>query len=92
MADRTELKEIDLGHNNLSEVNAEVLKNGVNNIETVKLYDTNISRRQIESILGNVGNKLKTLDICFNPSIRETPREVFVAAESVITEFSYLMH
>ena len=92
MADRTELKEIDLGHNNLSEVNAELLKNGVNNIETVKLYDTNISRRQIESILGNVGNKLKTLDICFNLAIRETPREVFFAAESVITEFSYLMH
>jgi len=92
MADRTELKEIDLGHNNLAEVDAAVLTNGIKNIETVKLYDTNISRRQIESILGNIGNKLKTLDICFNIAIRETPRPVFLGAESFITEFSYLLH
>ena len=56
------------------------------------LYDTNISRNQIESIIRNIGNKLKTLDICFNLAIRETPRQVFTDAESKIEEFSYLMH
>jgi len=92
MADNTELKEIDLGHNNLSEVDAEVLTRGIRNIETVKLYDTNLSKTQIEHILRNTGNKLKTLDICFNIAIRETPRSLFIGAESFITEFSYLLH
>ena len=92
MADKTQLKEIDLGHNNLAGVDAEVLYKGLKKIETVKLYDTNLSRRQIEYILGNTGNQLKTLDICFNSAIRETPRSLFIRAESFITELSYLLH
>ena len=70
----------------------DVFAHGMKNIETVKLYDTNISRNQIETIIRNVGDKLKTLDICFNHAIRETPRQVFMDAESKIEEFSYLMH
>ena len=92
MADRSELKEIDLGHNNLAGVNADVFTNGIKNIETAKLYDTNMSRNQLESILGNVGNKMKTMDICFNQAIRDTPRQVFMDAEAKIEELSYLMH
>ena len=92
MAKRSELKEVDLGHNNLATVNTEVLAHGIKKIETVKLYDTNLSRNQIESIIRNLGNKLKTLDICFNLAIRETPRQLFADAEAKIEEFSYLMH
>lgn len=44
MAKRTYLQEIDLGHNNLSEVNNEVLAQGVNMIQVVKLYDTSLTR------------------------------------------------
>ena len=38
------LQEIDLGHNNLSEVDTDILAAGVNMIQVVKLYDTNLTR------------------------------------------------
>lgn len=41
---RTSLQEIDLGHNNLSNVNTDILAHGVNMIQVVKLYDTNLTR------------------------------------------------
>ena len=80
MAERSELKEVDLGHNNVGEVNADVLAHGKKNIETVKLYER------------NVGNKWKTPDICFKPDIKETPIQGFMEAQSTTKEFSYLMH
>jgi len=90
---RTSLQEIDLGHNNLSNVNTDILAHGVNMIQVVKLYDTNLTREQIEKIIKyRGGGKLKTLDICFNASIREVPRNVLHLAEQKILEFSYLMH
>jgi len=90
---RTSLQEIDLGHNNLSNVNTDILAHGVNMIQVVKLYDTNLTREQIEKIIKyRGGGKLKTLDICFNASIREVPRSVLHLAEQKILEFSYLMH
>ena len=92
MKTKSELKEVDLGHNNLATVNSEVLAEGIKNIETVKLYDTILSTNQIESIIRCIGNKMKTLDICFNLAIRETPRHILEDAESRIEEFSYLMH
>ena len=41
---QTSLQEIDLGHNNLSEVDTDILAAGVNMIQVVKLYDTNLTR------------------------------------------------
>ena len=92
MAERSELKEVDLGHNNLAEVNADVLAHGKKNIDTVKLYERNLSGNQIETLIRHVGNKLKTPDICFKPDIKETPIQGFMEAESTTKEFSYLMH
>ena len=51
MAKKTYLQEIDLGHNNLSEVNNEVLAQGVNMIQVVKLYDTSLTRFDIEGYM-----------------------------------------
>ena len=65
MAQGSELKEVDLGHNKLTEVDTNVIAHAIKNMETVKLYDTHISRNQIESIIHNIGGKLRTLDICF---------------------------
>merc|ERR1711936_258926 len=89
MARRSKLKEIDLGHNNLAGVNKEILADGIKNVEIVKLYDTNLTKHQIERIITNVGNKMKTLDICFNLAIRETARHALEDAEMKIQEFSY---
>ena len=93
MSQGTALQEIDLGHNNLSLVSPDILAPGVNMIQVVKLYDTNLTRHQIERIIKHRGTmKLKTLDICFNASIREVPRYLLQFAEQKILEFSYLMH
>ena len=88
----TELQEIDLGHNNLSMVDTDILANGVTNIQVVKLYKTNLTRQQIERIIRVTTGKLKSLDICFNAAIREVPRPTLHLAEQKILEFSYLMH
>ena len=62
-------------------------------IQVVKLYDTGLTRHQIERIIKHRGAmKLKTLDICFNAAIREVPRYLLQMAEQKIVEFSYLMH
>ena len=62
-------------------------------IQVVKLYDTGLTRQQIERIIKHRGvMKLKTLDICFNAAIREVPRYLLQMAEQKIVEFSYLMH
>ena len=41
---KTYLQEIDLGHNDLSSVHPDVLAQGVNMIQVVKLYDTSLTR------------------------------------------------
>ena len=92
MAERSELKEVDLGHNNVGEVNADFLAHGKKNIDTVKLYERNLSGNQQETFIRHVGNKMKTPDICYNPNIKKTLRQVFMEAESTTKEFSYLMH
>ena len=92
MARGSKLKEIDLGHNNLAGVDANILAEGIKKIPTVKLYDTNMSRNQIEMIVRNATNQLITLDICFNQSIREIPRHILTRAQAQIEEFSYLLH
>jgi len=93
MAQGTALQEVDLGHNNLAEVSPDILAPGVNMIQVVKLYDTGLTRQQIERIIKHRGvMKLKTLDICFNAAIREVPRYLLQMAEQKIVEFSYLMH
>ena len=93
MAGGTALQEVDLGHNNLAEVSPDILAPGVNMIQVVKLYDTSLTRQQIERIIKHRGvTRLKTLDICFNAAIREVPRYLLQLAEQKIVEFSYLMH
>ena len=93
MAQGTALQEVDLGHNNLAEVSPDILAPGVNMIQVVKLYDTSLTRQQIERIIKHRGvTRLKTLDICFNAAIREVPRYLLQLAEQKIVEFSYLMH
>ena len=44
MSQKTYLQEIDLGHNDLSSVHPDVLAQGVNMIQVVKLYDTSLTR------------------------------------------------
>lgn len=44
MSGDTNLKEIDLGHNNLAMVDPDILARGVTNIQVVKLYKTNLTR------------------------------------------------
>ena len=44
MSTQTALQEIDLGHNNLSLVEPDLLGRGVTNIQVVKLYKTNLTR------------------------------------------------
>ena len=93
MAQGTALQEVDLGHNNLAEVSPDILAPGVNMIQVVKLYDTSLTRQQIERIIKHRGvTRLKTPDICFNAAIREVPRYLLQLAEQKIAEFSYLMH
>ena len=92
MCGATQLQEIDLGHNNLSLVDTDILARGVTNIQVVKLYKTNLTRQQIERIIRVTTGKLKSLDICFNAAIREVPRPTLQLAEQKILEFSYLMH
>ena len=93
MTQKTCLQEVDLGHNNLAGVNEDILASGVNLVHVVKLYDTSLTRQQIERIIKHRGvTRLKTLDICFNAAIREVPRYLLQLAEQKIVEFSYLMH
>ena len=66
MSQKTYLQEIDLGHNDLSSVHPDVLAQGVNMIQVVKLYDTSLTRYGCCNM-----DKISTNDFFFRQQIEK---------------------
>ena len=66
MSMKTYLQEIDLGHNDLSSVYPDVLAQGVNMIQVVKLYDTSLTRYGCCNM-----DKISTNDFFFRQQIEK---------------------